>query len=88
MSNPFTIDQDSYRWRNDDGSETTATYNKIANTGITVGDEAGTDFGFGVPIRLRQLYQETGGDRVARNPRGRSVAGHLALRAGQVGRLD
>ncbi len=67
MSNAFTVDQDTYRWRNDDGTEVTATYNKIANTLITVGDEAGTDFGFGAVLRLRMLYQETGGDMGANN---------------------
>lgn len=67
MSAPFAVDQDSYRWRNDDGTEVTATYNKIVNTLIVVGDEGGTDFAFGVPIRLRGLLQETGGDMGVNN---------------------
>ncbi len=62
MSNAFTVDLDSYRWRNNDGTEVTATYNKDINLGITVGDEGGTDFGFGAILRLRALLQETGGD--------------------------
>ena len=62
MSNAFTIDLDSFRWRNDDGTETTATYNKDINLSITVGDETGTDFAFGAVLRLRVLFQETGGD--------------------------
>ena len=57
----IAIDQDAYRWSNDDGTEVTATYNKAANTLITVGDEVGADFDFGDVLRLRILYQETSG---------------------------
>ena len=67
MSNAFTVDQTAYRWSNDDGTEVTATYNKIINTPITVGDEGGTDFAFGAILRLRVLHQETGGDMGANN---------------------
>lgn len=65
--NAFTTDQDSYRWSDDDGSETAATYLAAANTQITVGDEAGTDKDFGDVIRLRVLMQETGGDSAGNN---------------------
>ena len=67
MSADFTIDLDSFRWRNDDGTEATATYNQDINIAIVVGDEGGTDFGFGVALRLRALFQETGGDMGANN---------------------
>jgi len=54
-TSPPNVDQDSYRWRNDDGSESTATWKAIANTAISnvnVGSDAEL-------IRLRFLIQET-----------------------------
>ena len=68
MSNAFTVEQSGFRWREDDASEGgPGTWVAARDIGITVGDEAGTDKGFGVILRLRQLYTETGGDMGANN---------------------
>ncbi len=48
----FTAEVEGYRWRNDDGSETTATWRQSQDTADTVG--------VGVPVRLRTLVNFTG----------------------------
>jgi hypothetical protein len=53
------LDQDSFRWRNDDGNETTATWIAATNTQISVG--AAGDIGLDTNVRLRVLVQETAG---------------------------
>lgn len=55
------FDQDSFRFRDDDGSETTATFLQLANIDIAVGDRGTTDKGFDTNIRYRVLIQETAG---------------------------
>ncbi len=48
----FTAEVEGYRWRNDDGSETSATWRQSQDTADTVG--------VGVPVRLRTLVNFTG----------------------------
>lgn len=49
----WSFDQDSFRWRNDDGSETTATWKAATNANPT-------DIGLDANVRLRFLIQELG----------------------------
>lgn len=56
-----TWDQDSYRFRNDDGSETTATWMAAANT-------TPADIPLDTIFRLRFLVQETAGSNQAETP--------------------
>lgn len=48
---PPTLDQTHFRWRNDDGSETTATWAAAENTGVSIAA--------GIPTRLRIQVQAT-----------------------------
>lgn len=65
--NSFTIDQDSFRWSNNDDDEASATYFAAVNTSIIVGTGEDADFAYGDVLRLRFLFQETGGDSAGNN---------------------
>jgi hypothetical protein len=53
----YTIDQKAYRFRNDDGTQTSATWKAAENTRWEVTDFTTADINF----RLRMMVQETGG---------------------------
>ncbi len=55
MDNP-TMEQDSFRFRNDDGSESAATWKAAVNTDVTITVSGNTAF------RIRFLVQETAGN--------------------------
>jgi hypothetical protein len=53
----YTINQASYRFRNDDGSESTATWKAAENAKLEI-----TSIAADIPFRLRVMVQETGGE--------------------------